>query len=346
MRRFEGARRSRSHLKALIFGNGTRGVVTGEWLMKLWLYQHYVLGRLSWWFLAHDLTHDFAKTLTRTISSQLKRWAGLYSKADVGTLFRNRKNCGLGLTSVVGHFVRMQMIRCSLLKNSSDPSIRSTYAQVTARHAREKDRIWRPTRKLADADSRVDLSLRFPRVEGRQGLGAGVFNPAPSPRERRRLILDQVAAEEQEEHKVHAQTLAQQGVWLQWQDSTVPFDLSWRNLIFGPGPHLIKFVLNSTTNSVRTPDMLYRFKYIGSAECKLCDVKQCTLHHIISNCKPALKRYKWRHDSVLLNLVNSLNKFVASGMPVSPYRSLSRRSRAHSFPQEPSPNRIQDVLVC
>jgi hypothetical protein len=155
------------------------------------------------------------------------------------------------------------------------------------------------------------LSLRFPRVEGRQGLGAGVFNPDPTPAQRRRLIVNQVTAEEQEEHEAHAQGLAQQGVWLQWRDSTVPFDLSWKNLIYGPSPYLLKFVLNATINSVRTPDMLHRFGYVGSAECKLCRVKQCTLHHILSNCRPALKRYKWRHDSVLLRLVKSLSDFVA-----------------------------------
>jgi hypothetical protein len=252
--------------------------------MKLWLYQHYVLGRLSWWFLVHDLTHDFAERLTSSMSVRLKRWAGVFSRADVGVLFRNRRNYGLGLTSVVVHFERMQLIRCALLKNSSDPKVQAVYQQMEARHTLEKNRIWRPTRQMSSVESRVTLSLRFPRVEGRQGLGAGVYNPNPSLEQRRRLGLDAVTANAQEAHLVHAQELAQQGVWLQWRESTVPFDLSWRNLIYGPGPHLVKFVLNASVNSVRTPDMMFRFKYKHVATCELCGAEQCTLRHILANC--------------------------------------------------------------
>ena len=118
--------------------------------------------------------------------------------------------------------------------------------------------------------------------------------------------------ETQNVHIAHAHELSQQGVWLQWRESTVSFDFSWKNLIYGPGPYLVKFVLNASINSVRTPDMMCRWGYKSNASCVLCGESQCTLHHILSNCGKALtlKRYLWRHDSVLKNFVTILGGVV------------------------------------
>src|SRR4051812_41603778 len=67
----------------------------------------------------------------------------------------------------------------------------------------------------------------------------------------------------QEEKRMHhASCLVQQGVWTHWNDVR-PFDLSWRNLIYGPGPRVIAFVLNAHINSVRTPDMPKLWKKIA-----------------------------------------------------------------------------------
>lgn len=93
----------------------------------------------------------------------------------------------------------------------------------------------------------------------------------------------------------------------------MPFDLSWNNLIYGPGPHLIAWILNSTINSMRTPDMLKLWGYKKHANCSLCGAELCSLHHIIANCDYALDqgRYTWRHDSVLLYLQKILSLLLA-----------------------------------
>ena len=44
--------------------------------MKLWLYQHFLLGMLSWPLLIQDFNHDFVKTqVTRPCGVYLRRWA-------------------------------------------------------------------------------------------------------------------------------------------------------------------------------------------------------------------------------------------------------------------------------
>jgi ssDNA thymidine ADP-ribosyltransferase, DarT/zinc-binding in reverse transcriptase len=109
----------------------------------------------------------------------------------------------------------------------------------------------------------------------------------------------------------HASCLVRQGVWTKWEN-VIPFDLSWQNLIYGPGPRVISFLLNAQINSVRTPDMLKLWGYLESAACTLCGAPQCTLHHLLVNCEFARTqgRYTWRHDSVLMHIEQVLRDTI------------------------------------
>jgi hypothetical protein len=102
-------------------------------------------------------------------------------------------------------------------------------------------------------------------------------------------------------------------MWTTWE-KVMPFDLSWANLIYGPGPHIIAFVLNAQINSLRTPDMLHLWYDIPSASCPLCDAELCTTHHVLANCTKSLQdgRYAWRHDSVLVNIEHALVDLISA----------------------------------
>ena len=103
----------------------------------------------------------------------------------------------------------------------------------------------------------------------------------------------------------------------------MPFDFSWKNLIYGTGRFIVKFVLNASINMIPTPDILKLMKYRKDATCKLCGNLQCTLHHILSNCQFALNegRYTWGHDSVLLSLHDILVKHIETIIGLKPTRS-------------------------
>ena len=75
-----------------------------------------------------------------------------------------------------------------------------------------------------------------------------------------------------------------------------------------PGDSFISFVLNATINTCRTPALLKLWGYHAKADCPLCKGDNCTLHHILANCKTALnqRRYNWRHDSVLIELRSTI----------------------------------------
>ena len=136
------------------------------------------------------------------------------------------------------------------------------------------------------------------------GLGAGRYQASINKKDKRKLIGQAVSHLEEKKHLAHAHSLALQGAWTKWQDISSPFDLSWKNLIYGPGPRLIVFVLNASINSLPAPDILRIMNYRQDDSCKLCGHKQCSLMHILSWCHIALKqkRYTFRHDSVLSTL--------------------------------------------
>ena len=266
---------------------------------KLFIYEFFVVRRVSWQFLVHDLCLTFAVELDKV--SILKRWAGLYRSADIGCLFRLRKDLGLHLTSFTFHFKHLQLVRCCLLKNSHDPVVAGAFALRAARES-SFSRTWSASQQLETLGPLVEHEVRFGGQQGREGLGAGRYFANPTFRDSRLLLTKTLLAESEKALVEHSSSLVRQGVWTHW--AVKPFDFSWPNLISGPGPKLLSFVLNSMINSVRTPDMLKLWGYKSTADCPLCQAPICTLHHELVGCKVACDqgRYSWRHDSVLCHI--------------------------------------------
>lgn len=284
--------------------------ITG--FQKAWLYEFYGLNRvLTWLFLVHDLDRSFAVNLEAMATRSLKKWIGIYTTAETGILYRSKEHAGLGLTPVTDHFERMQIVKCQILKNSVCADIRAVYQAKVDRES-NPGRKWRYTRADTIAQAAADLHVMFPRQNGRQGLGHGNFEAKLGPAGRRKLT-SMIALQMKEEKRVSkSHGMARQGAWTKWNEKSFPFDLSWKNLLYGIDEKVIKFVLHSSINWIKTPDLLKLWGKGKTDRCKLCNHKPCSIHHIISNCKFALndKRYTWRHDSVLLTMDHFLRPHV------------------------------------
>jgi hypothetical protein len=302
-------------------------------LMKLWLYQHCIIYRLTWPLLIHDLDLTFAKRLQQHIQPFLKVWSGIGRTVDVGMLYRTRTNLGLQLTSVADHYTAMQIVKTQLLQESADENVRNMINSKITREASMKRRL-KPSKLNTEAAAQTKLDLLFPTQPDRQGLGNGRFQAEHTTAEIRKLVSVTARSFAEDKRVQHAQHLAIQGSWTKWHDRVIPFDLSWKNLIYGQGPHVIKFVLNATVNWVKTPDLLKLWGYQVQAYCKLCKHPQCTLHHIISDCPQALfgKRYTWRHNSVLLYLSTVFQELIDT-------------ANAKSISNNESPTQISFVRV-
>jgi hypothetical protein len=294
-------------------------------LMKLWVYQHYIIPKSSWPLLIQDFNRDFAsKVIQQPTGAYLRRWAGLFKSADEGALYRPREKLGLNLTSVTVHFESMRIIRCHLLSHSLDDDIVDVYQNRVNRHKDNKT-IWRDTQHLEKVETMVAHETKFQAADPRdkRGLGHDLYTAhLDSTAEHRKRCGTAVRLLATEKQMAHAATLPMQGVWMHWSDKSFAFDLSWRNLIYGPGPRIISFVLNATINSLPTPDMLKLMGLSVNGSCKLCGVSQCTLFHILSNCTTALtdKRYTWRHDSVLATVLQILVPFMIRHNASKPIR--------------------------
>ena len=54
---------------------------------KLWLYQHFVIAKMSWSVTVHDLSKTFVSKLQAMANTYLKKWAALPRPANTAILF-------------------------------------------------------------------------------------------------------------------------------------------------------------------------------------------------------------------------------------------------------------------
>lgn len=321
--------------------------------MKVWLYQFYVIAFLSWPFLIHqfNLGKQSFKELSDKATARLKKWIGITKSADTGVLYRSKDFFGLGLTSIEDHFKRMQIIQCQLLSNSPCDDIITIYQAKVKREANGGCK-WRATRLNAELEADVQLGLRFPSQSDRGGLGAGRYNAHPAKAAVRKLVSGKSLQLSQDAMVAHSHSLCRQSAWTRWADSAEPFDLSWRNLIYGESPHLIKFVIHSAINWVTTPDLLILWGKTEDQSCRLCGAKVCSIGHVLAGCKFALgdMRYGWRHDSVLNTLEPSLRQHLHI-VNSKPYEKTTMPKLSESFVKagtaaKPSATRLSFSAGC
>ena len=180
-------------------------------LCKLFLYQHFVLTRLSWAFLVHDFCLTFAHELEEIATKRLKAWSGLYRSADIGTLYRKREHLGLQLTNISSHYKHMQVTKSCLLSTSQDPRIQEIFLRKQTR-VNTFSRIWSGPKTLTELKPVLEHSLRFAGQTDRTGLGSGNYVAKPSLPEIRAKMAGVLGALEEEKRVNHSPRLAQQGV--------------------------------------------------------------------------------------------------------------------------------------
>ena len=101
---------------------------------KLWLYQHFVVTKLCWFFTALDLSQTFVKSLQSKATKFLKSWSGLPRSANTTILFLGKSGrTGLHVTNLVTYWKQMQLVRMDILKRSADPRCNRVYDALLKR---------------------------------------------------------------------------------------------------------------------------------------------------------------------------------------------------------------------
>ena len=85
-------------------------------------------------------------------------------------------------------------------------------------------------------------------------------------------------------------------------------DATWKSYLYALPKGTMKFILNSTIDTLPTKTNLKLWGLSGSDKCKLCGRKETT-KHILSACDTALNqgRYTFRHNRVLKQITNNID---------------------------------------
>ena len=77
-------------------------------------------------------------------------------------------------------------------------------------------------------------------------------------------------------------------------------DAEWKSYIYGINKGAMKFIINSSINTLPTASNLKQWGKRTSNKCHFCDGVETT-QHILNGCKTFLDegRYTWRHDNIL-----------------------------------------------
>ena len=84
-------------------------------------------------------------------------------------------------------------------------------------------------------------------------------------------------------------------------------DLDWKSAMYQMPKGVLSFAIRASTNSLPSLDNLRRWRKVRSSDCKHCR-SPCTLKHTLNICRTFLeqRRFDYRHDSVLNNIVKIL----------------------------------------
>ena len=120
--------------------------------------------------------------------------------------------------------------------------------------------------------------------------------------------VKQLSKEECERKQVeHAKQLMSQGHLLQLLQE-MELDATWKSYLFSLPKGTLKFIINSSINTLPTRANLKLWGSSSSDKCKLCGRKETT-NHILSSCPTALQqgRYTYRHNRVLEEITDRID---------------------------------------
>ena len=129
-------------------------------------------------------------------------------------------------------------------------------------------------------------------------------------------------------HLCHSTSLSRQNLPLR-DDSRAP--QLWSQAVQALPDHMLRFALNSVTNTLPHNANLHLWGKKPSAICQLCPERQ-TLQHVLNHCTTALekRRYNKRHDDILSSLYAFASVHLCPGEQIT----VDLPEHEYKFPQD------------
>ena len=274
-----------------------RTLVPGRY--KAWMFQHMLLPRLMWPLTIYNIPESKVEEMQTRITGHLKRWLGVPMSLSSACMYSRSGKLQLPYTELSEEVKAAKARVYTTFEESGDPCVRG--AKVKVDGGRKAD----TPGSVKDAKTRLRMKeiVGIPN-KGREGLGMNPrkYYSSSTKEERRTMVVDTIREAEEDRRRVKMASLAKQGAHTRWE---VPEKkLSHRDII-STSETSLKFLLKAVYDLLPTPSNK-NIWYGGEETCKLCGGNG-TLSHILSGCKLALDRYKWRHDLVLRQIALGVN---------------------------------------
>ena len=205
------------------------------------------------------------------------------------------------LPSLVTLYKKLQVAKAAAYTYSQDPLVRVIATQETRKEATQTRSTFKPYQVV---------------------VAAMQENPGATLKQVRERAKSRVEEVDTDARLYHSTSLSRQNLPLR-DDSRAP--QLWSATIFTLTEQVLRFALNSLTDTLPHNANLHLWKRITTPVCILC-VERQTLLHVLNACPYALnrKRYNDRHDAILTRIRQlSPSQSITADLPNQPY----------SFPQ-------------
>ena len=270
---------------------------------KAWMVEHMLLPRLLWPMTIYEITATKIKEMQQRITAKLKKWLGLPRSLSLECFYSKTAKLQLPFSELKEESRAAKARLYMTLHESEDPCISNAAIEVDGgRKEKTEERV-----KEAKERLRMEEVMGIPN-RGKEGLGLNpkrYYSQSNSKQEKRGMVVEKVREAEEERRRVKMTGLAKQGGHLRWE---VPErKITPRDLVLMPEERF-KFLVKSVYDLLPTPQNK-KLWFGENEECQLCG-ERGTLTHILSGCKVALAqgRYTWRHDQVLRELAECVEK--------------------------------------
>ena len=256
----------------------------------------------------YDIPLTTVERFEQRISRFIREWLGLNRTISPLALYSKHSPCPLPLTSLTSLFKTTKASSLLQLRASKDPLISASVPEL------DTGKKWKVSEAVQDADS----VLHFRKILGHTQTGKAGLSLMPNQqipdkgsKEYRKALSDTVAQTHDQQVLATEEGKKLQNSWTEWTNF-VRNDLTWK-CIWAYGPNLVQFCVQSSFNTLPSPNNLLRWGKDGDGSCALCSEKLCTLPHILSSCSFSLKngRFTFRHDSVLKVFLESVEDQIS-----------------------------------
>ena len=287
---------------------------------KLLLFKVAICPRMTWDLSVNLFPVSWLESTLQPIATKfLKKWSGLAKSADTGCLFLPKEKGGLELPSLVTMHKKLQVIKAAAYTCSRDPVVRAIATQEIRREANQVRPSFKPYQIV---------------------VAAMQEDPGASSKQVGKRAKSRVEEADTSTRFAHSTGLAKQNQPIR-DDSRAP--QLWSSTIITLPERVLRFALNSLTDTLPHNDNLHLWRSIPSPSCTLCGERQ-TLLHVLNGCRYALekRRYDDRHNDIL----ECIHAFLANQLTPSQNITVDLPNQFYSFPQQAAcTNSRPDIVI-